>query len=618
MPPHLDRGTVVPLTVQQQRPIAGTASEPVSVLVIEEAPEARRAVRDALEGGGFALQEAADAEHGLSLAAATTFDCILVRDLLPDAMVLDVLESLRQPDGALACAIIVLTEAGTADAATAVIKAGALDYLATQRLDADTLRRAVRSAVRQFRLIDAQHTAERRNAQLAAIVAASDDAIFSVGTDLKVRTWNAGAQRLFGYCEAEARGHAVSELIFPEGYQGEHSSMYAEALSSKSAVLKDTIRRRKNGELVPVELAVSPIFDGTDRVTGFSSIVRDISERRRAEEVQARLAAIVMSSADAIISETLEGVITSWNSAAERMFGYPATEMIGQPARRLVPADRRREENMVLDCLVRGECIDRYETTRLAKDGRTFDASIGISPVRDAAGRITGVSKIVSDVSERKRTETRLAEREAQLALFVENAPAAIAMFDSNMVCLAASRRFVSDYRVQNVQVVGVSHYEAFPEIPPRWREVHRRVMAGEELSADEDPFPRPDGSIDLCRWTMKPWRAADGRIGGALLFSEVITAQVEGRRALAESEARFRATFENAAVGIAHVAPDGRWLRVNEALCRILGYPADELLARSFQDLTHPDDLAADLSQLAQMRDTKVASCGIDKRYLR
>jgi PAS domain S-box-containing protein len=324
----------------------------------------------------------------------------------------------------------------------------------------------------------------------------------------------------------------------------------------------------------------------------------------------------VASSADAIISQTLEGAVTSWNEAAERMFGYQAAEMIGQPAARLVPAERRQQENLILDCMSRGDCVEHYETTCLARDGRTFDASIGLSTLRDAEGRNIGVSKIITDITGRKRTEARLAEREAQLALFVENAPAAIAMFDRNMMCLAASRRFIADYRVpDNVPVVGVSHYETFPEIPPRWRDVHRRVLAGEELSSEEDSFVRPDGRTDWSRWTMKPWRTAGGQIGGALLFTEVITGQVEARRAIAASEVRFRATFENAAVGIAHVA---RWLRVNAALCRILGYQAEELLARSFQDVTHPDDLAADLSQFEQMHEAKAGSFGIDKRYLR
>jgi PAS domain S-box-containing protein len=220
---------------------------------------------------------------------------------------------------------------------------------------------------------------------------------------------------------------------------------------------------------------------------------------------------------------------------------------------------------------------------------------------------------------EHKQTEARLAEREAQLALIVEHAPAVIAMFDDKMRYLATSRRYVSDFRLPpDIELIGRSHYEIFPDIPPRWREVHARVLAGEELAHEEDPFPRHDGRIDWCRWLMKPWRTADGRIGGALLFSEVITEQVEARHAHAESEARFQATFENAAVGIAHLGPDLRWLRTNEALCRILGYPVDELVTKSLQDITHPDDLAANLALVERMRAGMIDSYDMDKRYLR
>ncbi len=348
-------------------------------------------------------------------------------------------------------------------------------------------------------------------------------------------------------------------------------------------------------------------------------VIRDITARKNAEEAQARLAAIVTSSADAIVGKTLDGIVTSWNKAAERMFGYAASEMIGQSIRRLVPTDRQAEEDTILACLARSESIERHEMTLLAKDGRTFDASITVSPMRDAEGSVIGCSKIIRDITLRKRTEARLAEREAQLALFVEHSPAAIAMFDANMNYLAVSRRLLSDYQLPaTTEIIGRSHYEIFPDIPVRWREIHARVLAGEELAQEEDPYLRQDGRTDWIRWSMKPWRTTNGRIGGAMLFAEVITEQVEARRALAESEARFRATFENAAVGIAHLAPDLRWLRANDALCRILGYPVDELVTKSLQDITHPDDLAADLAQIEQMRDGKIESYDMDKRYLR
>jgi PAS domain S-box-containing protein len=130
--------------------------------------------------------------------------------------------------------------------------------------------------------------------------------------------------------------------------------------------------------------------------------------------------------------------------------------------------------------------------------------------------------------------------------------------------------------------------------------------------------FSRGDGRIYRIRWSMKPWRSINGRVGGAMLFAEVITEQVQARRALADSEARFRAMFENAAVGIAHAAPDGRWLRVNQALCRIVGQSADELLTKTFEDITHPDDLAAEVAQIELARERKIDSYVVDKRYLR
>jgi PAS domain S-box-containing protein len=454
------------------------------------------AVRIALKAGGFALQEAADGADGLKLARAAMPDCILLDDFLPDAEGLDVLKCLRGPGGAPPCAVVMLTEAGAGEAATAAIKAGALDYVVKDHLDAYTLRRAIRSAVRQFRLIEAKRAADRRNARLAALVDATDDAIVGLGTDLTVHTWNAGAVRMFGYGETEARGQPIAGLIIPHSRAAELAASHAVVMSGKS-VLKVALQRHKNGHHVPVEMSIAPIVDGSGNITGLSAVMRDITER--------------------------------------------------------------------------------------------------------------------------KRTEAKLAEREAQLTLFVEHAPAAIAMFDTSMRYLAVSRRFLADYGLpEDAAIVGHSHYEVFPDLPRHWLKIHDRVMAGEQITRDEEPYQRLDGRVDWCRSSMKPWRTPDGRIGGALLFSEVVTAQVEAKHALAASEGRFRATFENAAVGIAHLDPDMRWLRANGALCRILGYAVEELLTKSLADISHPDDLETDLANGALMRDGKLDSYEMDKRYLR
>ncbi len=201
----------------------------------------------------------------------------------------------------------------------------------------------------------------------------------------------------------------------------------------------------------------------------------------------------------------------------------------------------------------------------------------------------------------------------------VEQVPSAVAVFDDTMRYLAVSRRFLSDYELGDpTQVIGRSFYETFPDMPPRWREIHVRVLAGEELASEEDFFPRQDGRIQWVRWSMNPWRTADGRIVGVLLSAEVVTDEVTSRLALADSETQFRIAFDNAPIAIAHIASDGGLLRINEAACRMVGYSADELITKSFLHTTHPDDLAASAARFQLIRDGKVDRYDAEKRYLR
>jgi PAS domain S-box-containing protein len=314
----------------------------------------------------------------------------------------------------------------------------------------------------------------------------------------------------------------------------------------------------------------------------------------------------------------LDGRIEQVSDAWLKLLGYPREDTTGRDLTDFMTEDsKRRYDKTIRPRLQLGEDIQEVECRFVRKSGEILDVLLNAHQER-ADGKPVRMLGGIVDITARKRAESRLAER--QLALFIEHAPTAIAMFDTEMRYLAVSRSFLSaiEFSGSPAEVIGRSHYETFPDIPPHWREYHARVLAGEHMAHTEDPVPRRDGRIDWVRWSMKPWRTADGRIGGALLAGELITDEVEAKRAVAESEARFRATFENAAVGIAHVAPDGRWLRVNEALCRILGYPADELITRSFQDITHPDDLAADLAEVKDMLDGKIDSYGMDKRYVR
>jgi PAS domain S-box-containing protein len=139
-------------------------------------------------------------------------------------------------------------------------------------------------------------------------------------------------------------------------------------------------------------------------------ISEDVTERRQAEKAQAHLAAIVEFSSDPIISKTLDGRVTSWNPAAEALFGYSAGEMLGQSIQRIIPVDRMAEEDAILAQLQAGKRVELFETVRVAKDGRRFPVLLTISPIKDRAGQVIGGSKIVRDITERKRLQKEILE----------------------------------------------------------------------------------------------------------------------------------------------------------------------------------------------------------------
>jgi PAS domain S-box-containing protein len=246
---------------------------------------------------------------------------------------------------------------------------------------------------------------------LAAIVDSADDAIIAKDTNGVIQSFNAAAERLFGYKASEIIGRPVRVLI-PADRQSEEDDILARIRRGDKVDHFETIRVAKDGTLRHVSLTISPVRNDAGEIIGASKIARDIGERRSAESAKAYLAAIVESSDDAIISKDLDGIIQSCNRSAERLFGYPASELIGRPVRILIPADRQSEEDHILDSVRRGKRVDHFETVRLTREGQPIDVSLTVSPVRDEAGRIIGVSKIARDITERKRAAAELAAQQ--------------------------------------------------------------------------------------------------------------------------------------------------------------------------------------------------------------
>ena len=171
----------------------------------------------------------------------------------------------------------------------------------------------------------------------------------------------------------------------------------------------------KTAATFPVEIRTGTFKKGAELF--YLALARDISERKQAEERQAKLAAIVESSDDAIISKDLNGIITTWNTGAERIFGYAAREVIGQSVTILAPPDRVDEVRGILERIRRGERVHHFETVRRRKDGTLLDISLTVSPIIDESGNVVGASKVARDISERKRAEDALREKDDALEM---------------------------------------------------------------------------------------------------------------------------------------------------------------------------------------------------------
>jgi PAS domain S-box-containing protein len=237
---------------------------------------------------------------------------------------------------------------------------------------------------------------------LARVIESSDDAIVGKDLDGIIRSWNPAAERMFGYTAAEAIGQSI-RMIIPPDRQSEEDVVLARIRAGEAVSHFETVRQRKDGSLVPIALTVTPIYDDAGTVIGASKIARDLSDRARADLATHRLAAVVESSDDAIITKDLNSIITSWNPAAERMFGYTKAEAVGRSIRMLIPQDLQNEEDTVLAKIRAGEKVDHYETIRQRKDGSRLSISLTVSPLRDGTGQIVGASKVARDVTERVR-----------------------------------------------------------------------------------------------------------------------------------------------------------------------------------------------------------------------
>jgi PAS domain S-box-containing protein len=225
--------------------------------------------------------------------------------------------------------------------------------------------------------------------------------VIAVDKDQKVLALEGDKQESFGLQPGNHTGQYIADVAIASRYEAV-KAMFDRMLLGEQFWIEHT-----DLEGADYKVDFVPLFDGNKEIYAGLVVCLDITDIKKAEERAAKLAAIVESSDDAIIGKTLDGIVTSWNRGAEHIFGYTEDEVIGQSILKLIPEERHYEEPIILGRLRNGERIERYETKRMRSDGHLIDVSLTISPIRNSAGAIIGVSKIARDVSEQKKDEQR-------------------------------------------------------------------------------------------------------------------------------------------------------------------------------------------------------------------
>jgi PAS domain S-box-containing protein len=367
-------------------------------------------------------------------------------------------------------------------------------------------------------LLRARDELAKHSELLRVTLASIGDGVVTTDPEGRVLTLNKVAQGLTGWTEDEARGRPVSEILrlVDEDTRATVENPAVRALREGKIVglANHTLLVARDGQETPIDDSAAPIRDEQGRVHGAVVVFRSVAERRHAERERHRLAAIVDSSQDAIVSKTLDSVVRSWNAAAEEMFGYSAAEMIGEPITRLIPPERVEEEEMILARLRRGERVEHYETVRVRKDGRLIDVSLTISPIRDGYGRIVGASKIARDITERKRADAALRESEQRFRLLADTVPAIIWTAAPDGAITWANDRW-SEFAGAKLEESGRRWPELVlhPDDRTRWLAAWTRALRDGTPLEIELRLRRYDGVHRWCVTRAVPLRDGSGRI---------------------------------------------------------------------------------------------------------
>jgi PAS domain S-box-containing protein len=422
---------------------------------------------------------------------------------------------------------------------------------------------------------------------LDAIVGYADDAIMGLTLDGIVTSWNPAAERMYGYSAAEMIGKSGG-LLTPQDRAGELKFIMDRIRDDRHVEHAETTLVRKDGTSVPVSIAAAPIRSEHGTVVGASCVHRDVTRQRQAFEAAQRMAAIVQSSDEAIISRTVDGIITSWNPAAARMFGYSSEEIIGRPITVLIPADRAGEVITHLAQISADQRVDIFETMRLRKDGTAFPAALTVSPIRDANDAVVGASVIYRDVSELRQAALYARSLlEAALDPLVTISPEG-KINDVNEATVRATG-------VPRNKLIGTNFSEYFTD-PGKAHEGYEQVFAQGSVTDYPLTLRHRDGTQIDVLYNGSIYRDSDGEVLGVFAAARDVTDQKKAFE-LAEQMA---AIVEGAQDAIMSSTVEGIITSWNPAAERMYGYSGDEVIGKP-ATLLAPNDRPGEIQAVME-----------------
>lgn len=383
---------------------------------------------------------------------------------------------------------------------------------------------------------------------------------------------NNSTSKLLGYSNEDFLHMKISD-VFAVG-EIERLPLQLDKLIKNKALLTERKWQKKDGTVIDIEMNARLLDEKT-----YLCIARDITERKHIEETlresERKYRDIFDNAQDVFYQVSLSGIIIEASPSVKNHLGYVREELIGFSVANLYHDLSQRQK--VIELVYKKGEIKEYELSFKSKSGEEVFISLDARLILDKKGMPNHIDGMFRNITERKRMLAQLVENKEQLTLFIEHSPASLAMFDTEMRYIATSRRWLNDYHLETQQLEGKTHYEIFPEIPQRWRDIHYRCLKGAIEKQDEDTFIRSDGSKEWLRWEIHPWHKASGEIGGIIMFTEVIT---ERKRATE----MFKYQFENSPDIILIVNRFNKIEAINRSIPG--GIPVDELIGMDSVDI--------------------------------